>query len=122
MATAKKKSQKRGHHAKNSRSGRFFIPKSVNVLGHTYRVQFMPREKINPDHRSGECQWPERIIRIATEIRSNKKYAWLVFLHEIRHAYQYEAGDMQILSSQATEKDADGFASFIASLKRQRVL
>lgn len=123
MVTKKKKPKKlKGRHARNQ-PGLFYIPKKVNVLGHDYQVVIIDQDKfLTQDGRVGECEYPVRIIRISSDLMSNKEYAWLVFLHELRHAYQYECGDSQILQSQQIEKDADTFASFISSLKAQKVL
>lgn len=122
MVAAKRKSKK-GLHARNRR-GAFYIPKKINILGHWYSVSFVDKDKFvfKNDERLGECHWPSRVILISNEIKSNKEFAWLVFIHEYRHGMQYESGMTQILGSQAMEIDADMFASAIESLKKQRVV
>jgi hypothetical protein len=96
------------------------IPKSVNVLGHVYKVQWVHQAKLG-DHRA-HVEYPTRIIRMDNELNKNPYYAWLYFLHEVRHAYQFESGMTQLLGQQAMELDADGFASFVASLKSQGIV
>lgn len=89
------------------------IPKSVNVLGHPYRIKMV-------DHlglvvgQTGECDYNLREIRLLKGL--NKESTFQVLLHEIRHAYQFESGFTQILDHQAMELDADGFVSLVTSL------
>lgn len=89
------------------------LPKKVLVSGHTWKVE---RAKLG-DTRAGEAEYPSRIIRVDTNIEG--EYAWLVFYHEYRHAWQFENGWMQILEPQVRELDCDQFATMMVSLQRQ---
>ena len=97
------------------------IPKVVNILGHDYKVIWVDPSKLLAG-RIAECEFPTRVIRMSLEIKSSKYMAWICFLHETKHAQQYESGLSQILDSQAMELDAESFVSFITSLKKQRVI
>lgn len=103
---------------------KFNVPKKVNVLGHDYRVVWVSPEAIKTPGAAAEMEWPARIIRIDRLYRSkrNAKVAWLYLMHEIKHAHQFESGMYQLLDKQALELDADGFSSFISSLKNQGVI
>lgn len=97
------------------------IPKSVNICGHEYQVRWVKQKKLIKG-AGAEVEYPARIISIEDSYKKDKKTAWLFFLHEVRHAWQFETGAIQILDEQACELDADGFASFITSLQAQGIL
>lgn len=94
------------------------IPKLVNILGHKYKVIMLHPDKLRG--RLGECEHPSRIIRIANNL--GKELAWTVFLHELKHAQQFECGLTQIMDHQAQEMDCDLFSNFISSLQKQGIL
>jgi Zn-dependent peptidase ImmA (M78 family) len=95
------------------------VPKSVNVLGHVYKVKIATEKQLGADI-AGLTLFPQRHILInqtfSTELR------WLTFLHELKHALDFENGDTQIFEAQAAEKNCEQFASFITSLQKQGVL
>jgi hypothetical protein len=93
--------------------------KSVNVLGHDYKITRVSSAKL-PINVSAICKLPEREILLDSELKGTMLE--LVLLHELRHAYHFESGDTQILDHQAQEKDCEQFASFVTSLKKQGVL
>lgn len=95
------------------------IPKSVNILGHEYKIKRVKQEKLT-DGRAGECEFPTRVITISSEITG--EFAYMVLLHEIWHGIQFESGDVQILHDQVIEKHCDRFASVIRSLQKQKVI
>jgi hypothetical protein len=95
------------------------VPKSVNILGHVYQVKRTPQKKL-PENTYGLCEFPTRVIKIANELHG--ELAWLIFLHECRHAYHWEFGFTQIMHPQVQELDCESFASFVLSLKKQGVL
>ncbi len=95
------------------------IPRTVNVLGHDYQVRLVKPASLG-GNTVGRCHHPKRLIEISNEL--SKEERWLIFLHEIRHAYQFESGDTQIMQSQTQEKDCEQFASFVSSLQKQGVL
>ena len=95
------------------------IPKKVNICGHDYSVQIVPQKKLNPGE-AGVMRFPQRVILIAKEM--SPEIRWLTFLHEIRHATQYETGMTQIFGKQLAETDCELFVSFITSLQKQGVL
>jgi hypothetical protein len=92
------------------------IRRSVNILGHDYKVK---REPLG-GNVAGVTRFPERTIALEKTLKGET--LTLTFLHEIWHAYQYENGDMQIMHPQVQEKSCDQFASFIISLKKQKVI
>ena len=95
------------------------IPRSVNVLGHDYKIRLVAAAKLGAEH-DGVCCYPEREIILNKECE--KELRWLAFLHELRHAVQFESGLVQLLGQQSCETDADQFASFISSLQKQGIL
>lgn len=95
------------------------IPKAVNVLGHQYKIKLVSGEDLG-QNTAGATFFPQRMILIDKSL--HKELLWLTFLHEIKHAFDYENGDTQILTNQTLEKSCDQFASFILSLQKQRVL
>jgi hypothetical protein len=95
------------------------IPKSVNIMGHEYRIKRLPQDKM-PQNRMGECEWPSRVITLSKELTGELAYS--VFLHEVWHGVQFESGDTQILHDQVCEKHCDRFASIIRSLQKQKVI
>lgn len=90
------------------------IPKSVNVLGHIYKIKIIEETGMHVLGHMGECDYGLREIRIIKNL--SEEVSFQVLLHEIRHAYQFESGFAQILDAQAMELDADGFVSLITSL------
>lgn len=72
-----------------------------------------PPKKMNTGE-IGSAIYPTRIIKIDNTLSG--ELLTLTILHELRHAYQFETGLMQILGPQARELDADGFASFLTSI------
>lgn len=92
-------------------------PKSVNILGHEWKIKYVDEKKL-PPRSWGMCTYPDRTIHIL-----NKKMCKTMFsvtlLHECRHAWQFESGFSNILDNQAMEIDADSYASFSLSLKKQ---
>jgi len=95
------------------------LPKKVNVLGHDWKVEVV-HPRVFEDKRLGEAEYPKRIIRIGKHTPLDMR--WPIFLHELKHAYDYESGMCQILDRQAEEIQADNFATFIMSLQKQGVL
>jgi hypothetical protein len=93
-----------------------FKKKVINVLGHDYKIEIVPQSKLLGG-RSGECEWPTRIIRLSKELKGEMLF--IAFWHEVWHASQFESGDMQILHDQVQEKHADRFASMMSSFKKQ---
>ena len=93
------------------------IPKSVNILGHTYKIVMTLDLKGN---EAGVTQFPQRIIKLHKKLTG--EMLWLTFLHEIKHAYDFENGDTQLFHPQVQEKQCEQFASFISSLQKQGVL
>ena len=97
------------------------IPKSVNILGHEYKVARVDPVKMTTKAvQAGECEWPTRKILISNELAG--ELAYIVFLHEVWHGVQFESGDTQILHDQVIEKHCDRFASVIRSLQKQKVI
>lgn len=107
------------------------IPKTVNISGHEYSVkivsggQFVGATQkrslqILSNGTMGECEFPTRVIRINKAVTGPLRY--MVFLHEVRHGYQFENGWAQLMGPQAMELDCEQFVSFILSLKKQRLL
>jgi hypothetical protein len=96
------------------------LPKSVNVLGHDYSVTIVDQKKLPSPSTSAICRYPQREIWICKDL--GKELRWLNFLHELRHAFQFEAGLTQILTAQMCEVDCEQFASFIQSLQNQKVI
>ena len=105
-------------------------PKSVNIMGHKYKVEYVTPENLKlgqPLKQSimgnfglGECEWPTRIIRLNKTMSSDMVYTTL--LHEIRHGFHFESGFTQVLNAQTLEIDADSFVSLALSLKRQKII
>lgn len=90
------------------------LPSKVNVHGHWYRVLVVPERKV-PEGGIGYCEWPSRLIHVASELSDYEKL--VTFLHEVRHAWQFETGFAhQILDEQAMEIDAESFASLALSV------
>ena len=95
------------------------IPKVVNIHGHEYTVSIVPASKLNPGE-AGVMRYPQRLIMIAKEM--SPEIRWLTFLHELKHASQYETGLTQIMGKQLAETDSELFASLITSLQKQGIL
>jgi hypothetical protein len=105
-------------------------PKSVNILGHIYKVEYVAPEKLRLGRQSdqtivgnfglGECEWPSRVIRLNKTMGKGMMHTTL--LHEIRHGFQFESGFTQVLSTQTLEIDADSFVSLVLSMKQQKVI
>lgn len=95
------------------------IPKSVNVLGHVYPVQIVTEKSLGGEI-AGITLFPQRVIKLNKQLVGELR--WLTFLHELKHAYDFENGDTQIFDAQAAEKSCESFASFIRSLQKQGVL
>lgn len=95
--------------------------KSINVLGHDYQIRLVDEIKQAPE-AGGLCSHPDRIIYISKDCLISKEQSLLYLLHELRHAYQFESGTFQVLGRAGAELDAEGFTSFILSLKKQGVL
>ena len=93
--------------------------KSINILGHSWSVEYVTESKL-PHGASGICIFNNRSILILKDMTS--MIAKLTLLHELRHAMQFECGLTNVLDNQALEMDADSFASFVMSLKKQKVL
>ncbi len=93
------------------------IPKSVNVCGHVYKVQIS--KKLDADV-AGLTTFPTRLIEFSAELEGELR--WLTFLHELKHAFDFENGDSQLMHEQTAEKSCEQFASFISSLQKQGVL
>ena len=91
----------------------------INVLGHKWSVEYVLEKKL-PVGASGLCIFQSRQILILSALPSI--LAKLTLLHELRHAMQFECGLTNILDNQALELDADSFASFVMSLKKQKVI
>jgi hypothetical protein len=106
------------------------LPKEVNVMGHDYAIKLVAPEKMQYGKQKqamilssgavGECEYPTRIIRLSTLVTGALLYYTL--LHEIRHAYQFEAGWTQVLGSQAMELDCEQFTSLVVSLQKQGII
>ena len=95
------------------------IPKSINILGHDYKVVWVEPKKME-QNVAGTCSFPDRAIRLSKDLKG--EMLWLVFLHECRHAFHYESGHTQIIHPQVQELDCESFASFVSSLKKQGVI
>jgi hypothetical protein len=95
------------------------LKKSVNILGHEYKVFVLPPSKM-PANVAGLCEYPQRTIKLSSELKG--EMLWLVLLHECRHAFHYEGGMTQIIHPQVQEIDCESFASFVSSLKKQGVI
>jgi len=93
------------------------IPKAVNILGHNYKIIMTEDLKQN---EAGVTLFPQRIIKLHRKLKGDM--LWLTFLHEIKHAYDFENGDTQLFHAQVQEKQCEQFASFITSLQKQGVL
>ena len=95
------------------------IPKFVNIHGHNYKIQLVTADKLK-NGEAGVMRFPERVILIAKNM--SPEIRWLTFLHEIRHAAQYETGMTQVFGKQLAETDSEIFVSLITSLQKQGVL
>lgn len=108
------------------------LPRKINVMGHDYAIKIVPPEKMLMHGKQkgdvqilsygalGECEYPTRIIRLSNLVGGELLYYTL--LHELRHAYQFEAGWTQILGTQAMELDCEQFTSMIVSLQKQGIV
>lgn len=96
------------------------IPKNVIVGGHLWKVILVPENKIEDPDTVAHCRYPQRIITLLDN--RTDEIMWMDFLHELRHAFQFEMGYTQIFQSQMAEIDADNFSSFIISLQKQKIL
>lgn len=101
------------------RKWRSKIPKVVNVLGHEYTVELVPASSLGRN-TAGLTTYPARKIELDESYTG--ELVWLVFLHELKHAYDYECGLTQIFTPRELEKECDAFASFISSLQKQGIL
>lgn len=99
------------------------LPKSVNVCGTDYACKLVKkmrggecRSVMNGDKKN-ELRFSKKLFKSITPEAQNA-----YFLHEVKHAQQFETGLIQTLNSQGIEFDADSFASLVRSLKKQGVL
>lgn len=89
------------------------IPKKLNICGHIYKIEFVAKG-VMMDGRLGECEHPARVIRILKGIEGYD--AFMILLHEIRHAIHFETGLSQVLHPQTQEMDCEIFTSVLTSL------
>jgi len=93
--------------------------KIINILGHDYKVTKVPQKRLG-EGVIGLCIFESKQILLLNSLTGELLYRTL--LHELRHAFQYESGFTQLLHPQSQEIDCEQFASFIVSLKRQRIV
>ena len=93
------------------------VLKSINILGHKWTIDYVDEEKLPPG-AAGLCIFQDRKIFILKN-GMNAMITRMTLLHEARHAMQFESGLTNVLDNQALEMDADGFASFVMSIKKQ---
>ncbi len=106
------------------------IPKSVNIMGHEYKIEMVKPSQfrmgkagdvqIASNGQMGECEYPTRVIRLSKAYEG--KLLYFTLLHEIRHGYQFEMGYPQLMHGQVMELDCESFVSFVMSLKKQKIL
>lgn len=89
------------------------LPKSVNVCGYQYSIKTVKPSEL-PDGVIGLCNGTKKTILLSKEMKGELLVRTV--LHEIRHAYQFESGSSQILTGQAMEIDAEGFAALVYSI------
>lgn len=92
---------------------------SVNIHGHVWKIRYVKPKQMSSG-AWGQAVYPDREIRILNTLKG--EMLKLTLWHECRHAFQFESGLAQILGGQAMELDAEGFASFVSSLKKQKLL
>lgn len=87
------------------------IPKTINILGHDWTIEFVDQKKMQGS--IGSTHFPSRKIILSKDLKGSMLR--MTFLHEFWHARQFESGWTQIMEPQAMELDCESFASIMTS-------
>jgi hypothetical protein len=92
------------------------VPKIIDVLGVKYKV--IVTEKVNAYHpdRSTGALFDSTNKIIYLEPKTKPSEFWMNFLHELKHAHQWESGLFQAMSDDAMEVDAETTARMLTTL------
>lgn len=98
------------------------LPKKINVLGTDYKIhQTSDVSLFHPDRATGGLSDVEG-KNIFIDPGLSRKDFWMTFLHELKHAHQYESGLFQAMSEDIMEVDAETTARMLFNLFHLRFI
>jgi hypothetical protein len=87
------------------------IPKTLKVLGKTWRIRVVSPQAMQTQGAIGEAHFDARIILLSNELKG--EILRTTFYHEAVHALQWESGLTQAMSREMSEVMADLVARLI---------